>query len=253
MRRNLVSVLAVAVGTALTALLFASSAGAITVTGFSPNSGLPNKAGACPGNTITISGSGFVNDGPASAVSVSFNGTPVQPGGLEIGSDSTLYAVVPATATTGPITVTDASGTVTATGGTFYVNPCPQVSLAAAEADPSLATGISSTPSFLGKHAVSPTSGPAGTTVTLTGYDFLNVTGVSFGKVTASFQIVSPTEITTKVPKGATTGKITLKYVINTTQSMGEPGTTEQPNPTADINVGNSDATQLSPVKFKVT
>jgi hypothetical protein len=251
MRRNLAVGAAVACGTALVSLLFVSSALALTVTGFSPNSGLPNKDNgqACPGNTIMITGSGFVNDGPASAVQVSFNGTPVQPGGLQIGNDSTLYAIVPDGATTGPITVTDAAGSVTASGGLFYVNPCPQVALSVAEANPSAAAGVSSTPSFLGRHSVQPTSGPAGATVTLTGYDFLNVTAVAFGTASAKFSIVSPTKITVTVPKGAATGKIKVTYKINATVS--EAGI--NPNPTVNGNPGNSAAVTYTPAKFKVT
>jgi len=251
MRRFSVAVL-VAAGSAIASMMFASSALALTVTGFTPNSGLPNKLGACPGNTIQISGSGFVNDGPASALNVSFNGATTGPpgqGGLILGSDSTIYAVVPAGATSGPITVTDAAGSVVAPGGSFYVNPCPQVSLATAESNPSAAAGVASTPSFLGRHAVEPTSGKPGTTVTLTGYDMLSVTGVSFGSVKASFSIVSPTQITATVPKGATTGKIKVTYVINATVSMG--GIT--PNPTVNGDVGNPAAVTYAPGKFTVT
>jgi len=250
MRRNLAAVLAVVFGSALAALLFVGSALAVTISGFSPNSGLPNKDNgqACPGNTIMISGSGFVNDGPASSVSVSFNGTPVPPGGLQIGSDSTIYAIVPDGATNGPITVTTAAGTATAVG-TFYVNPCPQVALSVAEGNPSLAAGVASTPSFLGKHSVAPVLGAPGTKVTLTGTDFLSVTGVAFGNAKAAFTIVSPTQITTKVPKGATSGKIKLTYVINATVSEG--GIT--PNPTVNGDAGNPAATTFSRGSFKVT
>src|SRR5581483_3829948 len=83
---------AVAVG-----IVFAASAGAVTISSFSPTSGLPNKdAGtACPGATVTITGSGFVNDGPTSQVQVMFNGLPAAPGSVQVGSDSTVYAIVP--------------------------------------------------------------------------------------------------------------------------------------------------------------
>jgi IPT/TIG domain-containing protein len=247
-RRGFVVRLAVVGSTALTGLIVAGSAFALNVTGFSPNSGLPNKdAGqACPGNVIIISGSGFVSDG--SPVTVSFNGTPVEPGGLQIGSDSTMYAIVPGTATTGPITVSDAKGSMTAPGGTFYVNPCPQVSLSVALANPSAAAG-QMTPGLLGKKAVSPSSGKVGTKVTLTGYDLLGVTGVAFGSVKAKFQIVSPTQITTTVPAGAKTGKIQLSYTIAPTVSQG--GVT--PDPTKNGNPGNPSGTQLSPKAFTVT
>ena len=227
------------------------SALGLSVTGFSPNSGLPNKdAGqACPGNTIMITGSGFATDGPASSLIVSFNGTNVQPGGLQVGSDSTIYVVVPDGATTGPITITDPKGSVIAPGGSFYVNPCPQVALSVAETDPSLAMGVASTPSFLGSHAVSPASGKVGVAVTLTGYSFLSVTGVAFGGVKAPFKVVSPTQIKTIVPKGAKSGQIELTYVISNTYSLG--GVT--PNPTQVANIGNPAATTFSPSKFKVT
>src|SRR5580704_15520249 len=119
MRRNLAAFLLVACAAALTGLLFAGSALGLSVTGFNPNSGLPNKdnGAACPGNVITITGSGFVSDGPASSVNVAFNGINVPPGGLQSGSDSTIYAIVPDGATSGPITVTTAKGSMTAPGG----------------------------------------------------------------------------------------------------------------------------------------
>src|SRR5581483_111924 len=102
----------------------------VTISSFSPTSGLPNKdAGtACPGATVTITGSGFVNDGPTSQVQVMFNGLPAAPGSVQVGSDSTVYAIVPDGGTDGPITVVTAKGSATSTGS-FYVNPCPQVSL----------------------------------------------------------------------------------------------------------------------------
>jgi hypothetical protein len=235
-------------GAALASLLYAGSALGLTVTGFSPISGLPNKLNACPGNTITITGYGFVTDGPASNLKVAFNGVPVEPGGLQVGSDTTIYVVVPGAATSGPITVSDSTGTVTAPGGSFYVNPCPQVALSTAQATPSTVYGHGSSPSFLGKHAVTPTSGKVGTTVMLTGYSFLSVIGVSFGGVKAQFQIVSPTEITTTVPKGAKTAKIQLTYVISPTVSMAGIS----PNPSTNGNVGNPAAITLSPSKFTV-
>jgi hypothetical protein len=230
------------------ALLFAVPAFGLSVTGFTPNSGLPNKnAGqACPGNTIMITGSGFVADG--SPVTVSFNGTAVPAGGLQVGSDTTLYATVPDGATTGPITVSDANGTVTAPGGVFYVNPCPQVALGVALANPSAAVGVASSPSLLGKKAVEPLSGKAGTSVTLTGYSLLSVTGVSFGGVKAKFTIVSPTTIKTSVPKGAKSGKIQLTYVINSTVSQGGA----VPDTTKNGNVGNPAAVTYSAKAFTV-
>ena len=55
----------------------------------------------------------------------------------------------------------------------------------------------------------SPTLGPVGTPVTILGTSFFNVTNVSFSNTSAaSFNVISPTEIRTTVPSGASTGPI---------------------------------------------
>lgn len=56
--------------------------------------------------------------------------------------------------------------------------------------------------------SISPASGPlaGGTTVTITGADFDNATGLSFGSTpAASFQFVGPTRITAVAPAGSDT------------------------------------------------
>jgi IPT/TIG domain len=250
----------------LTGLIVVGSAFAVTITAYSPTSGLPNKAGACPGNTITLTGSGFAYDGAAASVSVSFGGGPnvdtFANGGLIQGSDTTLYAVVPDGALTGPITVTTAKGTAStanipstttvggsyAPGGTFYVNPCPQISLAQAEANGS-DPGVPSTPSI---YKVAPTKAKVGASVKVTGTSFLGVNGVQINGKAAKYTIVSPTEIDLTVPKGATSGALTLTYSITASTSQG--GTT----PTnAAGNSSSAKSTQVwggsKPKKFTVT
>jgi IPT/TIG domain len=226
------------------ALGVAGSAVGVTITSFTPTSGLPNKDNgtACPGATVTISGSGFVNDGPASAVQVLFNGLAAAPGSVQIGSDSTLYAIVPDGASDGPITVVTAAGRVTSTAK-FYVNPCPQVSLAAATSGTSV-VGVPSTPSLYG---VKPTSGKVGAKVTITGTSFLGVTGVTFNGVKAKFKVDSPTRITTSVPKGAKTGKIGIVYSI--TGSVSKGGVTPD---ASNKGPGAETAVNLSRKSFKV-
>ena len=218
----------------LTGLVVVGSALAVTVTAYSPTSGLPNKAGACPGNAIMITGTGFAYDGPSSALQVQFgNSTPdtVANGGIILGSDTVLYAVTPGDATTGPIVVTTAKGTAStasipssttvsssyAPGGTFYVNPCPQVSLAAATAAGGDA-GVPSTPSI---YKVAPTKAKVGAVVKIGGTSLLGVNGVQFGGKTAKYTIVSATEIDATVPKGATSGPLTLTYSITASTSQG--------------------------------
>jgi virginiamycin B lyase len=55
-----------------------------------------------------------------------------------------------------------------------------------------------------------PTSGAVGATVTIKGFGFTGTTAVDFDGVAAKFTLVSGFEITTTVPSGAKTGKITV-------------------------------------------
>jgi hypothetical protein len=55
-----------------------------------------------------------------------------------------------------------------------------------------------------------PTSGSVGTPVTLTGTSFTGTTAVRFGTKVATFTVNSDTQITTQVPNGAVTGKISV-------------------------------------------
>ena len=59
--------------------------------------------------------------------------------------------------------------------------------------------------------SLSPSGGPAGSSVVLTGSNFVDVSGVSFnGTAASSFTVNSSTQITAVVPSGAATGFITL-------------------------------------------
>jgi uncharacterized repeat protein (TIGR03803 family) len=53
-----------------------------------------------------------------------------------------------------------------------------------------------------------PTNGNAGTKVIILGNKLKGTTGVTFNGAAAVFKVVSPTEITTTVPRGATTGVV---------------------------------------------
>lgn len=63
------------------------------------------------------------------------------------------------------------------------------------------------TPQF---KSFSPPSGPVGTVVTITGVSLTQTTSVKFGTKAATFTVNSDTQITTTVPTGAKTGKITV-------------------------------------------
>src|SRR3989442_14529504 len=94
-----------------------------------------------------------------------------------------LPAPVPAGPTTGPIQVTNPSGTATSPSN-FIVTVVPVIT------------------------SFTPTSGPVGTTVTITGSGFTASTKVTFNTVVASFTVNSDTQITATVPPTATTGPI---------------------------------------------
>src|SRR5580765_853660 len=181
------------------ALVAAGSALAATISGFAPSSGLtqtPADGSQCPGAVVAISGSGFMSDGGVSAVS--FNGTASP--FIQVGSNITVYAMVPDKATSGPITVTTPLGTATSTT-TFTVNPClagpAQTPVPAPSPKPAVTT-------------FSPTKGKAGTKVTLTGSGFTGATVVRVGAAKAVFKVVSATKITLTVPISGRTGRISV-------------------------------------------
>ncbi len=99
-------------------------------------------------------------------------------------SDTYMTAVVPATGTTGAVTVTSPSG-IRISNKTFRVLPV-----------------LSS---------FSPTSGPVGAEVVIHGTGLTQTTEVTFGGVKATtFKVKSTSEVTVDVPDGAKTGKIEI-------------------------------------------
>ena len=137
---------------------------------------LPHVTGFAPasgaeGTTVTIDGSGF-----GDVTDVRFGGVSATPTQVSV---NRVTAVVPPGAEEGTITVVTPAGSDASTGS-FQVIPA--------------LTGFS------------PTSGPEGATVTLTGTSLGLVTAVDFNGTEASFTAGSP--ITATVPAGATTGPI---------------------------------------------
>jgi hypothetical protein len=65
-----------------------------------------------------------------------------------------------------------------------------------------------------------PTSGPVGTSVTISGNTFTGTTKVTFGGVAAtSFQVINDTQVDALVPTGAKTGKIQVTTSSGTATS----------------------------------
>ncbi|MDO7850965.1 LamG-like jellyroll fold domain-containing protein [Hymenobacter convexus] len=68
---------------------------------------------------------------------------------------------------------------------------------------------------------LSPTFGPVGTPVTLTGFGLAGVTGVRFnGTAATTFAVASSTSITATVPAGATSGNVTVSTPSGTSNGL---------------------------------
>ncbi|MGO9084583.1 MAG: choice-of-anchor tandem repeat GloVer-containing protein [Candidatus Sulfotelmatobacter sp.] len=126
------------------------------------------------GQTVEILGQGFTG-----TTSVSFNGTPAT---FEVSSDTYLTATVPAGATTGILSVIEPSGTLKS-NKEFRV--MPQI------------------------FSFTPTSGPVGTSVVITGESFAQATGAWLAcKWPMKITVDSDTQITATIPADGTTGEI---------------------------------------------
>ena len=146
-----------------------------TITSFAPSSGPV-------GTSVVITGTGFTG-----APEVRFNGTLAVV--MTVDSDTQITATVPVGATTGPIAVTNPDGTATSTTS-FTV------------------TTSSTAPNIT---SFTPSSGPVGTLVVITGTGFTGTTAVRFNATPAIvFTVSSATQITATVPTGATTGPIAV-------------------------------------------
>ena len=150
-------------GSAISSANFAVAA---TITSFSPTSG-------APGTHVTITGSAFTG-----ATAAKFNGVAAA---FTVNSSTQITATVPATANTGPISVTTPGGTATS-AATFTVAP--------------RITGFT------------PASGKVGASVVVNGANFTGATAVTFNGTSAAFTVNSAIKITATVPAGATSGKI---------------------------------------------
>ena len=127
------------------------------------------------GHTVEILGQGLTG-----TIGVSFNGTPATT--FSVLTDTFMTATVPGGATSGSIKVTTPGGTLIS-NKQFEVKP--QVT------------------------SFSPTSGPVGTSVTLTGMSLSQTSKITFNSAVATnFTVNSDSQVTVTVPAGATTAKI---------------------------------------------
>src|SRR5437763_3602371 len=141
-----------------------------------------SPASGAVGASVTISGSNFGSTQGTSTVN--FNGTLATPTSW---SATAIVAPVPSGATTGNVVV-HASG-VNSNGVSFTVVPAPSIT------------------------SLSPSSGPVGASVTISGINFGSTQAsstVSFNGTLATPTTWSATSITAPVPSGATTGNVVV-------------------------------------------
>lgn len=170
-----------------------------------------------PGSSVSILGEAFSTEPDSNRVT--FNGEPAQ---VDSASDSLLIAVVPDSATAGPVEVT-ARG-ITALGPEFTVE----------EAMPAITT-------------LQPDSGTVGTAVSIHGLNFdpdPSGNTIRFNGVSAPVNQASDTLLQTEVPAGATTGPVEVTsngqtaegpvFTVITTGTVRVLVTTSGPDPDPD-------------------
>ena len=161
------------------------------ITSFTP-------AGGLGGTVVTVLGSNFTG-----VTAVGFNGTAAAT--FMVNSATQLTATVAAGTATGPISIAGPAGTALS-ALPFVVGPPPAIS------------------------SFTPTSGPAGTSVVITGTNFSGATQVTYNGTTAlAFTVNSATQITATVPSNATAGPIGVTTPVST--SFSATGFTVIPAP----------------------
>lgn len=144
-----------------------------TISGFAPTSG-------APGTSVTITGSDL-----SGLSSVVFAGTPAP---IVANGTSSVTVTVPDGATSGPISVRKLGGAATSSTSFTVTTSEPGVAIT----------------------SFSPTSGAPGTQVTIDGSGFGSTTGVSFGATSASFTVISDSQLAATVPSTTSSGPITV-------------------------------------------
>lgn len=144
----------------------------LSIHSFTPGSGRP-------GDPVSITGERFTG-----ATAVTFNGVEA---GYVVLSDTEISATVPNGATSGPISVRTPEGMVNSDESFEISVPAPKI------------------------YSISPSSGPVGTTVRISGSSFYSVQQVAFNNRAAIGPSVSTTAISARVPPGATTGSVTVR------------------------------------------
>jgi uncharacterized repeat protein (TIGR03803 family) len=124
---------------------------------------------------------GILGQGFGGSSVVKFGGTAATT--TELTGTTFILATVPSGALTGKVTVTTGSTTLS-TSATYKITPT--------------------------LNTFAPSSGPVGTSVTITGTGLEQTTKVTIDKIAATFTVDSDSQVTAVVPTGASTGKIAV-------------------------------------------
>jgi len=183
-------------------LLVAGSALAVTVTSAvnsdrnTISTGTASQDPYCSGTYLTITGTGFVEDGGVTGVMIA----NVPAVNVRVGSDKTLYAQVGPKATDGPVIVTTKAGSAQAPQ-TYVIMPCA-------------ATPTTTKPTISYYRLPSQTQGhesikvKGGKNFYVGGTSMFGVTKVTVGGKDAVFAIASDYNIQITMPKTAANGKL---------------------------------------------
>jgi Domain of unknown function (DUF1929)/Carboxypeptidase regulatory-like domain/IPT/TIG domain len=158
-----------------------------TISSFTPASGPV-------GTSVLIKGTNFVN-----VTAVKLNGLATDMlNNVTVESDTSLRVIIPASATSGKLSVVTEGGVATSASSFTVTKPAP-------------APTISS---------FTPASGPIGTEVVIKGANFVNLIAVKFNSTSASsFTVDSASQIHAVVPPGASSGKISITTKSGTATS----------------------------------
>jgi YD repeat-containing protein len=180
-----------------------TSASQVSIIDFAPNDGPI-------GQTVTIYGTGF--SATAGSNTVTFNGTSAS---ITSASTTALTVTVPSGATTGTIGVTSPNGSATS-GSSFTVT-------------------VSATPTIT---SFSPTTGVAGTSVTITGTNFQTTAANNQTRFNNSFTAPtgsSATTVTAPVPSSTASGRLIVKTPTGTAVSTDDFIIPPPPFTTSDV------------------
>ncbi|MET8680101.1 IPT/TIG domain-containing protein [Streptomyces sp. NPDC004647] len=150
----------------------------------------PTSGPAAGGTTVTLTGSNF-----SGATQVKFGATNAT---FTVISNSQINATAPAGTGTVQVTVTTPTGTSNGRGYTYSAGPAPVI------------------------NTLNPPSGPitGGNTVTITGTNLTLATSVRFGLATATFTVLSPTQINATAPPGTGTVAVNVTTTAGTSNNL---------------------------------